>query len=143
MSTYVPTKHQRQGAEDAGHRCGYRLSDETLTGIPLTIEHIKPHASGGETIRENLWLSCRPCNEFKGVQTEGRDPETGEIVPLFNPRTQSWAEHFAWIENGTQIIGITPTGRVTVNALQMNRPLLIYARRRWVLAGWHPPAISS
>lgn len=30
-------------------------------------------------------------------------------------------------------------GRATVNALHLNRPLLVAARRAWVKAGWHPP----
>ena len=129
----------RQVAEDAGHRCGYCLSDEVLTGLPLSIDHIVPVAAGGPTTRENLWLACRPCNEFKGTRTHAEDPGTGETVPLFNPRTQDWHAHFAWSDDKTHIIGLTPTGRATVIALQLNRPILVKARRRWVMAGWHPP----
>ena len=55
-------------------------------------------------------------------------------VPLFNPRQQSWAEHFAWSEDGTQVIG-----RATVAALKMNNPVSIRARKLWVSVGWHPP----
>jgi hypothetical protein len=56
---------------------------------------------------------------------------------------QPWIEHFMWNDNGTQIPGLTPVGRATVVALQLNRPLLVGARRRWVLAGWHPPQPDS
>lgn len=125
--------------QDAGHRCGYCRSDELLTGIPLSIEHILPVVLGGATTRDNLWLSCRPCNELKGAQVEASDPETDEVVPLFNPRTQPWAEHFAWSEEGTQMLGLTPVGRATIAAFHLNRPMLVSARRRWVLVGWHPP----
>ena len=140
MTPYVAAELHRQVAEDAGHRCGYCLSDELLTGVPLTIEHIVPVAKAGETERNNLWLACRPCNEYKGAETHAQDPETGESTPLFNPRQQAWAEHFAWSKDGTLVVGLTPTGRATVAALQLNRALLVRARRRWVSAGWHPPA---
>jgi hypothetical protein len=93
---------------------------------------------GGQTTRDNLWLACRPCNEFKSTQTYAKDPETGEVVPLFHPRNQKWYDHFAWSEDKTQIIGVTPTGRATVAALQLNRPMLVRARRRWVSIGWYP-----
>ena len=136
---YVSSDLRRQVVQDAGHLCGYCLSDETLPGTPLSIEHIVPVAAGGPTTRENLWLACRPCNEFKGIQTHTEDPETGEIMPLFNPRTQDWRTHFDWNNDKTRIVGLTPTGRATVTALQLNRSILAKARRRWVMAGWHPP----
>ena len=141
--TYISTDLRREIAEDAGHVCGYCLSDEALMGIALSIDHIIPVAAGGQTTRENLWQACRPCNEFKGAQTYAKDPETGEIVPLFNPRNQVWSDHFAWSDNKTQIIGLTPTGRATVIALQLNRPMLVRARRRWVSIGWHPVSKSQ
>ncbi len=44
----------------------------------MEFEHLTPIAAGGQTIEENLWLSCRRCNEFKGTQTQAVDPETKE-----------------------------------------------------------------
>ncbi len=84
MKTYISTKLRLQIEQDAGHRCGYCLSDETLTGIPLSVEHIIPEALGGETRRENLWLACRPCNEYKGTKIHAKDPKKGKKVPLFD-----------------------------------------------------------
>lgn len=136
---YVSSDLRRQVAQDAGHRCGYCLSSEILVGISLSIDHIIPISADGPTTRDNLWLACRPCNEFKGDQTTAQDLETGETAPLFNPRTQDWRTHFAWSEDQTRVVGLTSTGRATVTALQLNRPLLVNARRRWVMVGWHPP----
>lgn len=136
---HIPAELRRQVREDAGHQCGYCLSNEALTGIPHSIDHIVPRAAGGVTERENLWLACRPCNEFKGAKTHATDPESDETVPLFNPRQQDWHEHFASSSDGTRILGLTPVGRATVVALKLNRPMLVRARRRWVAAGWHPP----
>ncbi|MGH2347322.1 MAG: HNH endonuclease [Chloroflexota bacterium] len=135
----VPAELHRQVLEDAGHRCDFCQSDEALTGIPLSLEHLLPLAAGGLTVRENLWRSCRPCNELKGVQTHAVDPEMDEAVPLFNPRTQTWSEHFRWSEDGTEMVGLTPIGRATIVALHLNRPMLVSARHRWVLVGCHPP----
>ena len=58
---------------------------------------------------------------------------------MFNPRTQVWSEHFRWSAEGAYIHGITPTGRATVAALQLNNALAVEVRRNWILAGWHPP----
>jgi hypothetical protein len=52
---------------------------------------------------------------------------------------ESWNEHFEWVENGTKLRGRTPTGRATVQALDLNDPTLVVTRDLWVVAGWHPP----
>jgi hypothetical protein len=126
-------------AEQARYRCGYCLTQEAVSGVPLTVEHIVPKAKGGQTVEENLWLSCRLCNEAKGVLTEAVDPKSGAAVPLFNPRIQVWADHFTWSEDSTRVIGRTSTGRATVVALELNSELHVRARAIWVEAGWHPP----
>lgn len=139
MASYIPVTLQQQVREDAGRRCGYCLSSEMVTGIPLEIEHLLPESLGGPTARENLWLACHRCNKFKGNRTEAKDPVTQEMVPLFNPRVQTWREHFQWSMDGTQMLGLTPCGRATVDALQVNNEYVVEARRFWVFAGWHPP----
>jgi hypothetical protein len=48
----------------------------------------------------------------------GIDPTTGQTVPLFNPRSQRWDDHFAW--QGTLLVGLTPTGRATIRVLNIN-----------------------
>jgi len=137
--TYIPVELRRQVQADASRRCGYCRSPEVLTGMPLEIEHIIPEAAGGLTVRENLWLACHRCNEFKGDRTQAIDPLTGESVALFNPRTQRWREHFAWSPDGTHIVGLTSCGQVTVRALRLNNDYVVEARRFWVEAGWWPP----
>src|SRR5579859_2336432 len=72
------------------------------------------------------------CNEYKGDTITALDPLTGEITPLFNPRRQQWDEHFAWTPEGNEVVGLTPIGRATVKALNLNRERLVRARRRWV-----------
>ncbi len=137
--TYIPGELRRQVREDAGHRCGYCRASELVTATDLVVDHILPESAGGPTVRENLWLVCTRCNQFKGSKTHAIDPRTSQDIPLFNPRTQAWKEHFAWSEDGTRIIGRTACGRATVETLRLNRELAVLARRRWVSVGWHPP----
>lgn len=139
MSAYVPSDLKAQIRQVDRRRCCYCLTTEDNSGIPMSFEHIYPRSKGGVTAFQNLCLACRPCNEFKGDTTEGKDDRTGETVPLFNPRTQVWSEHFAWSQDGTQLEGLTPVGRVTVIMLRINHAAIVRARRRWVLGGWHPP----
>ena len=126
-------------AQQALFRCGYCLTQELVSGVPLTIEHLLPRAKGGGNEEENLWLSCRLCNEAKGVLTDAIDPETGELALLFNPRLQRWADHFSWADGGTTVFGLTPTGRATVSALSLNTEFRVCTRALWVEVGWHPP----
>ena len=108
----------------ADHRCSYCRSPEWI-GIPMVMEHIWPLSSGGQTILENLCLSCYQCNEFKGDRIEALDAITGIKVHLFNPHKQIWAEHFAWGEGGLKIVGLTACGRVTVTLLRLNNEWLV------------------
>jgi len=105
----------------------------------MTYDHILPVSKGGETSFENVCLACRSCNEFKSDSTNAVDSLTGETMPLFNPRLQRWNQHFVWSSDGTRVEGITAIGRATVVRLRMNNPVIVVARRRWVISGWHPP----
>ena len=136
---YIPKALREQVAADAQDRCGYCLTPQSFTAMPMHVEHIIPLAADGSSNEDNLWLACPLCNGHKGIQTHGIDPTTGEQVPLFNPRQQRWRDHFCWSEDGVEILGLTATGRATVIALQLNNEYLVRARRRWVAAGWHPP----
>ncbi|MCI0394564.1 MAG: HNH endonuclease [Chloroflexi bacterium] len=126
-------------AKSAKYRCGYCQTQEIVIGMPLVVDHIIPEKAGGRSEESNLWSACRRCNEYKGDQTTAIDPETGQEVPLFNPRTQAWSDHFFWDDNGTLIVGLTPIGRATVVALNLNNEYAVRSRRRWVSVGWHPP----
>ncbi|MCA9970455.1 MAG: HNH endonuclease [Anaerolineales bacterium] len=119
----------------AGSRCEYCHTSELNIGQALHIEHIIP--TGGD-VPDNLCLACPNCNLSKGMATMAVDPETEQLVALFNPRLQVWSEHFEWEESDTQLRGKTPTGRATAVRLKMNRPRIVLARRRWVQAGLHP-----
>jgi hypothetical protein len=135
----IPRALRERVAAQGQHRCSYCLLSEAIVGLPLDVDHIMPVALGGLTTEDNLCLACSACNARKGDRIEARDPLDGGIAPLFHPRQQRWHEHLVWSTDGERILGLTPTGRATVRALDLNRPLLVAARRRWVAAGWHPP----
>ncbi|MCL1472655.1 HNH endonuclease [Argonema antarcticum] len=139
MSTYITESLRNQITQTDRRRCCYCLTSEANSGIAMTYDHIQPISKGGETTFENVCLACRSCNEFKGDATETVDPVTGETVPLFNPRTQIWSDHFAWSPDSTRVEGITAIGRATIVRLRMNNPVIVAARRRWTISGWHPP----
>ncbi|MFN7344054.1 MAG: HNH endonuclease [Prosthecobacter sp.] len=103
----------------AGHRCEYcQLHQNDSPLAALHIEHIRPIKHGGTDALENLCLACIDCNLHKGANLTGIDPETDTITPLFNPRRDSWVEHFLW--NGIRIVGVTAVGRTTVRVLDLN-----------------------
>jgi len=108
--------------------------------MPLEADHIIPRARGGKTTFKNLCLACSRCNEYKSDRAEAVDPATGEAAPLFNPRTQAWHEHFQWSRDGSEIAGLTLSGRATVEALRLNNEEIVAARLIWIAVGLHPPS---
>lgn len=131
------TRHFVQ--QRANQRCEYCLSHQHYVMGRLQVDHIHPVAKGGVDEVGNLCLACELCNQYKWTRTHGLDPLTRSEVPLFNPRTQKWSDHFRWSDNGDKIIGRTACGRATVLVLQLNSDLAVTVRRNWVKAGWHPP----
>lgn len=134
---------RQQVRERAKNYCEYCLSYQDYIMGRLQIDHIQPVAKGGSDSVENLCLACELCNQYKWTKTEASDPETGEVVQIFNPRQQKWLEHFAWDDEGIRIVGLTACGRATVAALQLNNALAVTVRCNWVRAGWHPPSWDS
>ena len=61
-------------------------------------------------------------------------------MPLYNPRQDKWDRQFAWNEEYTLVVGLTPTGRATVEKLQLNRKGVEDLRRILHTAGEHPPS---
>jgi hypothetical protein len=127
-------------AQRARGACEYCKSQVRFAMQSFSIEHITPLDGGGSGDLENLAFACQGCNNHKYTKTEVRDPVTGVMVPLFHPRTQRWQDHFVWSSDFTRILGVTPTGRATVEALFLNREGLVNLRRALYALGEHPPA---
>ncbi len=133
----IPNALRQTVIERAGNRCEYCQLSQLGQAATFHIDHIVPIAAGGPTILENLALACVACSLYKAAKQEAEDPETKEIVPLFNPRCQKWEEHFSW--GGVKIIGLTPTGQATSLCLRFNRPMILAIRAEEAKLGRHPP----
>lgn len=106
----------RQRASNRCEYCGLHQDHSPLA--TLQVEHVNPRKHGGTDDTKNLALACIDCNLSKASNIAGRDPETSQITPLFHPRLDRWDDHFEI--KGTYIVGKTPTGRTTINVLNMN-----------------------
>ena len=109
---------------------------------PFAVDHVIPKVRGGKNYLSNLALICSGCNGHKHAKVKSLDPLTHKLVRLFNPRRQPWAEQFTWNEDTTLIIGLTATGRATVNALCLNREELVNFRAAFHILKLHPPTLS-
>jgi hypothetical protein len=119
--------------------CEYCRSQASVALQSFAVDHIQPRNQGGETTLENLASSCPGCNAHKYNKSTAIDPLSGERVPLYHPRNDRWEEHFAWSSDFTLIVGLTPSGRATVEGLNMNREGVVKLRRLLLAAGEHPP----
>jgi HNH endonuclease len=120
----------------SGNCCEYCRLSQLGQEATFHVDHVVPVAAQGKTEAENLALACVSCSLHKAAKQVANDPDTGEDVPLFNPRRQSWSEHFRW--EGVRVVGLSPTGRATVVALRMNRPGILSIREEEILLGRHP-----
>ncbi len=103
----------------AANRCEYcHLLQHQVISICFHIEHIRARQHGGTDESDNLALACQQCNLFKGPNQSGYDPITGSLVRLFHPRLDDWNSHFRL--EGPTIVGLTPSGRATVDLLRIN-----------------------
>ena len=126
-------------AQRAGNRCEYCRCPADFSSDDYAVEHILPRSRSGGDDPANLAWSCQGCNSRKFTATQASDPVTGSVVPLFHPRQDRWSDHFAWSEDATLLMGLTPKGRATVQRLQLNRPNVVNLRRGLAALGQHPP----
>ena len=121
----------------AGNRCEYCRLSQLGQEATFHIDHVLPRSADGPTVSDNLALACVSCSLRKWARQTVPDPDTGEEVALFNPRTQTWVEHFRWEEE--RVVPPTATGRATASALALNRPLILAIRQEEAARGRHPP----
>ena len=139
---YLSKDLKRRIREKFQDCCAYCLSPQTLIPVTFEFDHIIPTSAGGKTMFENLCLACPSCNSYKHDAREVSDPETGKIITLFHPQQDNWQEHFAWNETYTLLLGKTPSAKVTLVKLHMNRPALVELRELWVAFGKFPPTFN-
>lgn len=136
MSEYVSAALRRLVLRRSREMCEYCLIHQTFSIYSHEVDHAIATKHGGETIADNLVLSCFPCNRHKGADLASFDPLTKTLTPLFNPRIQVWAEHFKL--DGATIQGLTAIGRTTIFLLQLNQVGRLQLRQALVAQGLYP-----
>lgn len=117
----------------ARFRCEYCLLPESLVSTPFQFDHLIAQSHGGQTNPDNLAFACFHCNNFKGPNLAGVDPDSGEVVRLFHPRRDERKDHFSW--DGETLVGLTAVGRATLRTLRLNHPLRLAVRRSLLREG--------
>ena len=123
-------------ARRANYRCEYCLIREEDSGFPHQVDHILSRKHGGLSSIDNLALACIICNRQKGSDISSVEPQTGEIVRLFNPRRDRWGDHFRVAAE--YIEPLTQTGSVTGRLLRLNTPERLVERRLLQALGSYP-----
>lgn len=116
----------------ANWRCEYCHLPYGNVAIPFEMEHAIAKQHGGSDAFGNRAFACLHCNRHKGPNLSGIDRITSrtKLIPLFNPRKHVWDYHFRL--DGPFIVGRTSIGRVTVQVLQMNDPLMVVLREQLI-----------
>jgi hypothetical protein len=135
--TVISSRLRDQVVSRAGNRCEYCGLSQVGQEAVFHVDHVVPQSADGLTTLDNLALACVSCSLRKSARMTATDPETGEEVSLYNPRSQRWAEHFRW--DAETVVPLTATGRATSAALAMNRSLIISIRREETVRKRHPP----
>ena len=111
----------------ASGRCEYCLLDRTDAGFPHQIDHVISRKHGGTSQPDNLAFACYLCNLYKGSDIASIHAGSGELVRLFHPRQDRWAEHFRIV--GPVIEPLTDIGAVTAHLLRFNISTRVIERR--------------
>jgi hypothetical protein len=136
-SIYIPSSLRRLVTSRAHGCCEYCLLASEHAEFPHEIDHQVPIIHGGKSESDNLVFACLKCNRHKGTNLAAFDPFDGSMRAVFNPRLQSWRDHFALV--GAFIIGLTPTGRATVALLKLSDDDGVERRSVLIKAGKFPP----
>ncbi|MFL5242707.1 MAG: HNH endonuclease [Gemmataceae bacterium] len=116
--TYIAAELRRLVVARAEGLCEYCFMAEDDTFYGCEADHIISEKHGGRTDADNLAYACVFCNQAKGSNIGSIHWESNTFIRFFNPRIDTWAEHFALVED--RIEGLTPIGIVTARILAFN-----------------------
>jgi hypothetical protein len=132
MARWISAELRQTVADRAKQLCEYCLIAEADTFYGCEVDHIISIKHGGSTEPDNLAYACVLCNRAKGSDI-GSISTTGEFTRFFNPRNDSWAEHFRL--KGAKIEPLTTIGEVTARILGFNESARIYEREELIRFG--------
>ena len=119
----------------ARRQCEYCLIHEDNAGFSHEIDHIISRKHGGPSSTENLAYACVLCNRYKGTDIAAIT-RSGQAVRLFNPRRDSWHDHFKI--DRENILPLTSMGEATVRVLRLNAAERIIERILLQKLGLYP-----
>jgi hypothetical protein len=136
MNKPISDSIRKEVGERAKYCCEYcHVSEEDMYFSP-EVDHIISLKHGGDNTIDNLAYACFYCNRHKGsdigTQLEGQK----DLIRFFNPRVDSWQEHFQHI--GPEIFPISKKGEATVKILQLNHYQRIEERVLLIKVGRYP-----
>ena len=132
MARWISGELRQTVADRAKQLCEYCLIAEVDTFYGCEVDHIISRKHGGSSESDNLAYACAFCNRAKGSDI-GSISTTGELTRFFNPRNDSWAEHFRL--EGAKIEPLTTIGEVTARILGFNESARIDEREELIRFG--------
>lgn len=136
MADSISMSLRREVRTRAGARCEYCWMPEAVLLAGCEVDHVISRKHQGITDLSNLALSCARCNRAKGSDVGSISLTTGAFVRLFNPRIDSWHEHFSLA--GASITSRTVIGEVTARLLHFNNDERLLERALLKRLGQYP-----
>ena len=136
MSKKVSKRIRNRVAIRANFRCGYCLVHEEDMFFPFQVDHIISRKHRVSSDFDNLAFAYSVCNQNKGTDIATYLVPKGPLIPLFNPRTEVWSDHFK-LENG-RIIPQSNVGGATALVLNFNNDDRVILRQLLSAAGRYP-----
>jgi 5-methylcytosine-specific restriction endonuclease McrA len=136
VASDVSEELRAEVARRARQRCEYCLIREDDVGFAHQVDHIRSRKHGGSSTSDNLAYACVVCNRYKGSDVASVDPGTGEVVRLFNPRSDRWADHFEL--KRAVIEPVSSIGSATARLLRLNAPERVAERGMLQSLGRYP-----
>ena len=93
--------------ERASGRCEYCQMRQEFDELTFQIEHIIPRKHHGADDAENLALACFACNNHKGANLSGIDPQTGVFPVIHVPVLNRVRRNLFWGMPGVAGFGLT------------------------------------
>lgn len=129
MARWISAELRQTVADRANQLCEYCLIAEADTFYGCEVDHIISLKHGGCSDAGNLAYACALCNRAKGTDI-GSISRAGEFTRFFNPRTDSWSDHFRL--EGVIICPLTVIGEVTARILGFNESARVHEREEMI-----------
>jgi hypothetical protein len=136
MSSPISEELRRFLAERADFLCEYCLLHEDDGFFAFQVDHIISRKHGRRSDPSKLAFTCPVCYRRKGSDIGTISRRTSALTRFFNPRADSWLEHFSL--TGAIIDPLSDIGEGTARIFGFNEEDRIAERQDLVAAGRYP-----